>query len=279
MKEKLVLVVWVMLCAVSAKAQFWVGPKVGGQLMTPRYHNEARLDSFNTSSKVNWHAGIAFDYSTKSNFEVHTELVYMRVNNRSRSTEAYETPLSEGGYGGQFVDSRTINHYISAPLMARLVFFKDSKIKLLAQLGPRLSYWLGGTGTLRTDEIYGFGDEEANYNVKFMDLTEEELANTDIPGKFIVSKPNRLQYALDFGFGAIFEFSPTSRAIVDLKYSFGHSFLAFNEGNVLSDAFIYEEDTEYHTNMLVLSVSYMYGYDVMLRRKGRSTSKVKTKRR
>ncbi|UXP31857.1 PorT family protein [Reichenbachiella agarivorans] len=278
-KNKLVLVMCVMMWSTSGYAQFWFGPKVGGQLLTPRYQEEARKDSFNTTSKVNWHAGIALDYSTKNNFEVHTELTYVRVNNRSRSTSAYETSLSAGGLGGQYVDSKTTNHFISAPLMARLVFFKDSKIMLMAQVGPRLSYWLGGTGNLRTDELQENDRDEIKYDVKFMDLTQEELVEANEPNKFIVSKPNRLQYALDFGFGTIFEFSPTSRLILDAKYSFGHSNMAFNEGNKLDGGGLYKEDLEYRTNMLVVSVAYMYGYDVMLRRKGKSTMKVKYKRK
>ncbi|PIB35612.1 hypothetical protein BFP72_09505 [Reichenbachiella sp. 5M10] len=263
----------------SSYAQFWFGPKFGGQLITPQYEHKAHADSFNTSSKINWHAGVAFDYSTKSNFEVHTELVYMRVNNRSVSTSKYETPIDDGGLGGQVVDSKTVNHYLSAPLMARLVFLKDRNIQLMAQMGPRLSYWLGGTGTLSTDELESFGEDQIDYQVKFMDLTEEELEEINEPGTFIISKPNRLQYALDFGFGMIIEPSPMSRIILDVKYSFGHSFLAFNEGNKMSDALLYQEDTEYRTNMLVLSAAYMFGYDSRLSKKGKSTSKVKTKRK
>lgn len=55
--------------------------------------------------------------------------------------------------------------------------------------------------------------------------------------------------------------------------------LSFNDGNLITDAFVYEEDMEYNTNMLVLSFAYMYGYDVVGRRKGRSTSKVGKKKR
>jgi len=263
MKKGLILI-FILLGTLGANAQFWFGPKIGGQLITPRYNNEARKDSFDISSKVNWHAGIALDYSTKSKFEVHTELVYMRVNNRSESTDLFT----------QEVDSKTTNHYLSAPLMARMIFFQASKIKLLAQAGPRLSYWLGGKGTLRTSEIIQFGDEEIEYDIMFADLDEEALQSTDITGKHLITKPNRLQYALDIGFGGIWEISPNQRVILDAKYSFGHSYMSFNDGNLITDALVYEEDMEYNTNMLVLSLSYMYGYDVVGRRKGKSTSRV-----
>lgn len=280
MKEKLVLIIGVLcFSGFAANAQFWFGPKVGGQLLMPRYEHKAREDSFKTTSKVNWHAGIAFDYSTKSNFEVHTELVYQRVNNRSTSTRAYETPIDDGGLGGQYVNSKTINHFLSAPMMARLTFFKDSKIMLMAQAGPRLSYWLGGSGTLETDELQGFGEEQITYKIMFKDLTEQELENGSWPGKHVISKPNRLQYSIDFGFGTVVEFNPTNRLIADLKFSWGHSFMSFNDGNKLNDAILYKEDMEYNTNMLVLSVAYMYGYDVQLRRKGKSTFKIKNRRR
>ncbi|MCV9385428.1 hypothetical protein [Reichenbachiella ulvae] len=279
MKEKLLVIVCVMLCSGAVHAQFWFGPKVGGQLLMPRYDHEARVDSFKTTSKVNWHAGLAFDYSTKTNFEVHTELVYMRVNNRSRSTDAYETPLNEGGLGGQFVDSKTVNHFISAPMMARMLFFKNSSIMLMAQAGPRLSYWLGGSGVLVSDELKSFGEEQIKYKIMFKDITQEELENTNFPDKHVITKPNRLQYAIDFGFGGVIQFSPSSRLIADVKYSWGHSFMSFNDGNKLNDALLYSEDMEYNTNMLVISFAYMYGYDVKLSKKGKSTNKLGKKKK
>lgn len=254
----------VLLVSLSAEAQFWFGPKVGGQLITPIYNNKARKDSFDITSKVNWHAGLALDYTTKNLFEVHTELVYMRVNNRSTSTDLFT----------QEVDSKTVNHYLSAPLMARMVFFQRSKIKVLAQAGPRLSYWLGGKGSLATSNLIEFGNNEIEYDIVFSDLKEEELLSSNANGKHLITKPNRLQYALDIGFGGVWEIGPTHRIILDVKYSFGHSYMSFNDGNLITDALTYEEDMEYNTNMMVLSMAYMYGYDVMGRRKGKSTSKV-----
>jgi len=266
MKRSLLLVI-VLFTTIGANAQFWFGPKVGGQLITPQYNNQARKDSFDITSKVNWHAGIALDYSTDAMFEVHTELVYMRVNNRSISTDLFT----------QTVDSKTTNHYLSAPLMARMIFLRRSKIKVLAQAGPRLSYWLGGKGTLSTSELIQFGDDKIEYDIMFSDLEQSELESTSIRGKHLITKPNRLQYALDIGFGGVWEMGPSQRLILDIKYSFGHSYMSFNDGNLITDAIDYEEDMEYNTNMMVFSLSYMYGYDVVGRRKGKSTSSIDKK--
>ncbi|MGL1885559.1 MAG: hypothetical protein OCD76_03500 [Reichenbachiella sp.] len=272
MKRGIVLVCVLML-ALGAQAQFWFGPKIGGQLMTPIYNNGGRKDTFDISSKVNWHAGIAMDYSTEQLFEVHTEIVYQRVNNRATNNSSVSAGL---------IDSKTTNHFISTPLMLRMVFLQRSSIKVLAQVGPRLSYWIAGTGEYETDSPLsagGDGDGPYKYKVKFADLSEEELDNFQEEGIHVVTKPNRLQYALDLGFGGIWEISPTSRVIADVKYSFGHSYMAFNDGNKLVGVDNYYEDTEYNTNMMVVSIAYMYGYNVAGRRKGRSTSTIGSKKK
>lgn len=265
--KKLILV-GSLFISFSGYAQFWFGPKIGGQVIFPKYTSSLRLDTFSVSSKVNWHAGIAMDYSTEGMFEVHTELVYVRLNNRTRNKSLYPALL----------DSKTVNHFITAPIMARMMFLRRSRLKFFLETGPRLSWWLGGKGTLKGDFVTELGKESIDYTFIFsnqdVDLIEGEL------GDFFVTKPNRLQYALDFGFGWLFDINPSQRVIADAKVSFGHSFMAFNDGNKFEGAGEeYMEDTEYTTNMIMLSIAYMFGYDPVLTTKGKSTSKVKTKKR
>lgn len=266
MKRLLVLVL--LLVSFSSKAQFWFGPKFGTQIIIPQYQSKTHSDTFKLASKVNWHAGIALDYSTEGHFEVHTEIVYARVNNRTRA----KSPFPD-----QSLDNKTVNHFLTAPMMARVVFMKNSRFKVFVEAGPRLSWWLGGKGSILSDETEENASElgkPQNYDILFLKEDMADINPSDYNNKLIVTKPNRLQYALDFGVGWLFDITPTQRAIVDAKFSWAHSNMAFNEGVAFSNITEYKEDMEYRSHMLMISVAYMFGYNPALNVKGKSTSNV-----
>lgn len=265
---KRILFIGLVFVSFSGQAQFWFGPKVGGQIIIPRYQAAAHADSFKVSSKVNWHAGIAMDYSTEGAFEVHTELVYVRQNNRVQPKDIFPD---------QSLDNQTVNHFITAPLMARVVFLKNSRFKVFVEAGPRLSWWLGGTGTIisdETEESASIPGEAVKYDYLFLDKELEEINVGDYTDKLIVTKPNRLQYALDFGVGWLFDVTPTQRVIVDAKISWAHSNMGFTDGTQFSNINEYREDTEYRSHMFMVSIAYMFGFNPELTLKGKSSSNV-----
>ena len=257
-----------MLVSISSQAQFWFGPKFGTQIIVPQYQAKAHADSFRVSSQVNWHAGVAMDYTAEGRFEVHTELTYVRTNNRVRAKDLYPDITT---------DSKSTYHFLSSPLMARVVFLKNSRFKVFVEAGPRLSWWLGGKGSFISDETEQNASvlgERVNWNVLFLKEELEEVVAGDYEDKLIVTKPNRLQYALDVGVGWLFDITPTQRAIVDAKFSWAHSNMAFNDGTTFSNIPIYQEDMEFRSHMVMISVAYMFGYNPALTAKGKSTSNV-----
>lgn len=270
---KRLVLVGLLFISFSGYSQFWFGPKIGGQIILPKYQVAAHTDSFRVSSKVNWHAGIAMDYSTEGAFEVHTELVYLRMNNRVQPKELFPD---------QSLDNKTVNHFLTAPLMARVVFMKNSRFKVFVEAGPRLSYWLGGRGTIvsdETEENASVPGEPVDYDILFINEELDEINTGDFTDKLIVTKPNRLQYALDFGVGWLFDITPTQRVIIDTKISWAHSNMAFTDGTKFSNINEYREDTEYRSHMFMVSVAYMFGYNPALTAKGKSSSRVGNKKK
>ncbi|MEO9966644.1 MAG: outer membrane beta-barrel protein [Reichenbachiella sp.] len=265
---KRLLFIGLLFVSFSGHAQFWFGPKIGGQIIVPRYQAAAHADSFRVSSKLNWHAGIAMDYSTEGAFEVHTEIVYVRVNNRVRPKSIFPD---------QSLDNKTVYHFITAPLMARVVFMKNSRFKVFVEAGPRLSYWVAGSGSIvsdETEENASIPGESVDYDILFLNRDLEDVNVSDYTDKLIVTKPNRLQYSLDFGVGWLFDITPSQRVIVDSKISFAHSNMAFNDGTQFSNILQYNEDTEYRSHMFMVSIAYMFGYNPALTAKGKSSSNV-----
>ncbi|WP_109830614.1 outer membrane beta-barrel protein [Reichenbachiella versicolor] len=281
--------------AVIAKAQFWFGPIVGGHLSYYDFLDPKREDYVDVAAQVSYHAGLAMDYSTESAFEVHGELRYTNIRiNTNGFADVFGIDPDTGAPTEETVSvnvarSEMVNHMLTMPIMARLILFQRSKIKFLGEVGPQLSYWLASTGTLRADGLVESGQEKIDQKVKFGTFDEVQESVEDNTS-FVVSKPNRLQYGLGVGFGALWDITPERRVIVDAKYFIGHSIMAFNDGNggvmapadpddlTIPNELGYVEDTEYQTNVFSISVAYMFGWNPVLNRKGRSTSSVGRKK-
>ena len=296
----------IMLIASGVKAQFWFGPIGGFHISHYNFLDQTRKSNVKVPAQASYHLGLAMDYSTESAFEVHTELKYsnIRVNSSASTINPGYVDQATGQYieeptRVQIARSEMVHHVLTLPAMARVVLFQRSKVKFLGEVGPQLSYWLGSSGKLRTDVLEEFGEiggesgrSHLKQTVVFSKIEETPDVSTDL-SKFYVSKPNRLQYGLGVGIGAVWDITPERRVIVDAKYVLGHSIMAFNNGNggvmaseeqsltdrTLTNEIGYVEDTEYQTHMFSVSAAVMFGWNPNLSKKGRSTSKISRQQR
>lgn len=261
------LLVLLNLVTLEGYSQFWVGPTVGGQLTTHKYTEPKRTDTFDIASDFNWHAGVVMEYQTGGVFAVHTEITYMQF--KTKTTSSAPAPMGDPG-----MYSNATHRFLTVPMLARAQFGRGA-VKFFVNAGPRLSYWLGSNGTVYTSEFEANAVEPIDYKVAFGDFGEFANSTDDFQ---VIEKPNRLQYSLDFGTGVLIDITDEQRILVDVRYSFGHSIMAFNSGNAfnnipqgqLSDGG-YTEDMEYKNSMIMFSVGYLFGYSPSNQRKGSST--------
>jgi hypothetical protein len=264
----ILLAVLLNLVAFQAFSQFWFGPKIGGQLTTHKYQEPLRLDTFNVESDFNFHTGIVFEYQTPGMFAVHTELTYMQV--KTKSTSPFDSAMS----------ASATHHFLTVPMLARAVFGRGP-LKFFVNGGPRLSYWMSGKGDVYTSDFEENASPPMNYKVGFGEASDFEGSSDNYQ---VMSKPNRIQYSLDFGGGVIFDISEEQRILLDIRYSFGHSIMGFNSGNSFNNINNgrlseggYTEDMEYQNSMFMFSVAYLMGYSPTKQRRGQSTSTIKRK--
>ena len=259
MKKLILLSISIMFFAHCADAQFWFGPKVGVQRTNYKYRDDNHSNLYNVDVGLNYNVGVAIEYSTTGAFEIHTEIVYQRVSNKVTNKEFLDPIVSESTY-----------NYISAPLLMRAVF-GTPPFNFYVNFGPRLSYWLGGSGSYFSDEFSDFSDDPRKYDIVFAEPTQNLVVQGDA---FFIPRPNRLQYAFDFGGGLLLGINENQRVMIDVRYSFGHSNMAFNDGSDLGNLFNYDEDLEYAHRMMIFSVAYVFGYDIQAKKKGRSTRRI-----
>lgn len=271
MKRNLLLGV-VFLSSFSCFSQYWFGPKIGINYIDHVFQESTyESDSFNVPRNFNFQAGLAMSYTASEMYSVYGELLYERIGKE----------VTDKLTGGEITKTEMTNHFISAPVMLRVTLGR-LPFHYYVNGGPRLSYWIAGSGKQDLEEFEEFLTDEdgnpiiVNYKVVFnsSNFSEEEDRSTAF-----VSKPNRLQFGLTVGGGIFFDVQGENRLQLDFRYTWVHSNMGTNNGeqdlNFVNDN--YRENFEYYHNIATIGVAYLFGYDSNLRRKGKSTNKKSNK--
>ena len=270
MKRNLIAGV-LLLSSFWSYSQYWFGPKIGLNYIDHVYQESTyEKDSFNVPENFNFQAGVAISYTATGLYSVYGELLY----------ERYGKKVTDRQTDGEIVKTEMTNHFISAPVMLRVTLGRIP-FHYYVNGGPRLSYWLGGSGKQDLAEFEEFlTDEDGNplivdYNVTFN--SSNALAG-DRSTAF-VSKPNRLQFGLTAGGGIILDVKGENRLQIDFRYTWVHSNMGTNNGteDINFENETYRENFEYYHNIATVGVAYLFGYNSDLKRKGKSTSKKSNK--
>lgn len=254
-----------------ANAQYWFGSRFGISYIDHVYQDEDYEDDFDVQPNLNISAGAAFSYTASDLYAVYGELTYDRI---GKSVKDITTDGSQ-------VNTTMTNHFISAPVMLRINLGKVP-FHYYLNGGPRISYWLAGSGTQLLAEIAEnsanpeFPEESIiDYNIVF---DREKVTSVD---RNFVSRPNRVQFGLTVGGGVFFDMQDDSRLQIDFRYTWVHSNMGINnEEEDIGFVFeSYRENFEYYHNIATIGVAYMWNYDAKLTRKGKSTNKESNKKK
>lgn len=249
-----------------AKCQFWVGPKIGGQITTHKYADDQYEDLYTVEKDFNMHFGLAFEYTTEGHFAAHVDLIYQKVTNTLKNNpdavNVDNVPIING------VSLEANYHYISTPILLKAVF-GVSPFTYYVNFGPTVSYWLKGNGKYFEDELEEFLIESpVSYDVVFGSSIDESATAFTSRN---VQRPTRLQWGFTAGGGVQFDVNSNQRIQVDLRYTFGHSNMGFN---VEENNPFFQQNVEFSNRMVVFSVAYLFGYDPSAKRKGASNSRL-----
>ncbi len=251
----------VCFCTV-AHGQYWFGPKGGIQRTDFIYQDSKyKSDSFEVSSDYSGQFGLVLIYQASEKYAVHAELNYERLNKQVTNKDEDEIPIF----------SKTRFHYLTIPFSLRWNFGREP-VHFYVAGGPKLSYWLGGSGEILLDEFNEARTVDAPipYSLHFR---QSKGGDSD---KRSIVEANRLQYGLQVSTGVYFDIVTGGRLLVDLRYSFGHSNMGFNDNSDFTFE-TYEENFEFRNYSLSISLAYLFEYNVALQRKGSSTNKLSKK--
>ncbi len=268
----LLIVSFLLLTVSGTFGQYWFGPKVGVSYIDHNYQNRNYEDTFDIAKDVNFQVGAAFNYTATDMYSVYVELMYEKI----------DKTVKDISTGGDEVRTSMTNHFITIPAMLRVTLGKVP-FHYFINGGPRLSYWVAGSGRQFLEEfIEQLPDPERvdlatrDYKVVFNRDNVEPNGNTAF-----IRKPNRVQFGLTVGGGIFFDIQGGGRLMLDARYTWVHSNMGANSGSrdTNFDYENYRENFEYSHNIASVGIAYLFGYDSDLRRKGRSTNRESNKKK
>jgi hypothetical protein len=257
----------------STNAQILVGPVVGGQINGMVFDDKSNKDLYKLKPMLNFHAGasISFRALAQKRFFLQTSILYSQ-----------KSKLLESN-GNENTRNETKYRYIDMPILYTAEFKaklgREKVYKWYFGVGPTISYWLGGKGVLIHSDLNENIINPPNYDLSYkITFKGDSLVESD---EMNIQEPNRIQLGLNAAVGLIFEPYGQHKIMVAARYAFGQSFLAKSGDGVFGypGELYYEDELQVRSRELVLSLHYYLDLKTDQRKKGKSTSKVKSSKR
>lgn len=264
----------VVLAGLNLKsaAQILVGPVVGGQMSWVTFTEKENRTLYGSNPGLTFSAGGSISFRMTKRVYLQGSALYTQKN---KNLSGRLDPLFSNKAKLNFIDLP-----ISFTKEFKMKFGKGKYYNLYLGAGPTVSYWLGGRGRLTSSDL-----NENTINPPAYDLPYKITFNDnpdEIPfGTMNVVNANRIQLGLNFTAGLVFEPLRAQKFMLTIRYEAGHSYFAPDtDGDYgLEGTLFYEDDLQSRPQSAGVSLYYFIDLKTEERNRGKSTSKVKTKKR
>jgi hypothetical protein len=250
----------VLLITESVYAQFLIGAEAGGNLSWTSFGDKELKDAYNIDPVFGYSAGAHVAFRVRKRFFLHTSFLY------STKGKVEKSDLNN-------LYNKARYNYVEVPI-AYTIDFKgklggNKEFKYFLGIGPTISYWLGGKGTIENADTQESGGGAQQYKIVFGKEGTDAAQN-----EMVVEDPNRIQLGLNFSSGIIFEPIRDQVFSLILRYELGHTFLGKEKPGIFGATY-FPESMKIRNSGVRLSVAYLLDTKIDQRKKGKSTIKHK----
>jgi hypothetical protein len=237
------------------------------QKLTPKYQLGFKAAFIEYKSRFNFSEDEElYDQKYRSGFQVGGVLDLPLANVFHFYTEIYYAMKGKKTYiTSSGLTNNARYHYIEAPILLRFSFNGGSvpsgNLKWHIDVGPSISYWLGGKGYLQA------GGPKSDYKVKFGNPPEN---NSDF-GAMYITNPNRWQWGLNAGVGIDYPVTKGQIVFVDFRAGFGSTDLGKFDSRAELPVLGFSDSMQVRYLEFVLSVAYTFEIHWISTLKGKST--------
>jgi hypothetical protein len=244
----------------SAGAQeFSLGIKAGPLVTRSVIADKFDRKDFSQKNKYGFLAAGLIIFPLKSNYSFETEVGFSQ---RGRKI------LSQGD---SWTNSATY-YFLDASMLLRRTFplriRKNVPMLWFANLGPNISYWLGGHGKIGVTQLQ-------SYDIVFGPMPVEP-SEPDFD-KMYLTNVNRWLFGVNIGVGFIAPLKKSRKLLTELRFTSGHTFY----GKTTSASWRtlgFTDNLRANEKFLSLSVAYISDFNLREAKKGKSTLDKKIRR-
>ncbi|HMQ00497.1 MAG TPA: porin family protein [Cyclobacteriaceae bacterium] len=244
------LLVGLIISPLALSAQkFQVGPRIGPLLSFNNFGDNEARESFDTFIKPGFIAGVMVGFPLKDNFSFVVDANYAQ---KGRTLLFYERAWK---------NSVTHNHLEGSMLVRKAFDFEFSKGvpgKAFVNIGPNVSYLLGGSGSVSTVAV------TQRYTIVFNELPTADFT------KMYYNNFNRWMFGLDVGAGFSAPVSKDHQLLTELRFLFGHTYFGQEDSSYI-DLLGFIDNMKANYRVISISLTYVIEQDLKNNRKGKST--------
>jgi hypothetical protein len=257
--NKIWLTILIILSANTfIKAQkFDIGILAGPQAYKVSFQDKDDRDIYKSKIKLGYRVGGYIIFPLENDFAWSTELFYSK---KGRKIEN----LIDGNINDAVYNFVELSFLIRKQFDLNII--EKVKGKWFFTFGPNINYWLNGRGVWNDRDIY-------SYSVKFEDREFGDLENN------YVIDGNRWLFGIDIGIGIDTPIINSQKFETEIRFTLGQTFLGTKDGSIPNNNFFFDDNLRSNYRSLSLVLRYGLGIDMKNAKKGKSTFKVKRKRR
>jgi hypothetical protein len=235
--------------------KYSVGIKAGPLMNWTSFGDKEDKDNFSSGIKIGYSAGMLVSFPLKHDFDFFAEGAYSQKGRRLKFQS--DTWVNNSSY--KFID-------LTMLLRKSYTFRLEKNIpsQWYFNIGPEVSYWLSGKGTIAVD---GPGYP---YTIVF-DKTPDASFET-----MYVNDANRWLFGLAIGVGFRAPLLRNQHINTEIRFVSGHTYLGKKDSSHI-EILTFEDTLKTNLKVLNINVSYTLDFDVQQSRKGKSTLDKKMK--
>jgi hypothetical protein len=247
------------------KAQFLVGPIVSTQVSWVTLDNDDLNDFYSLTPKIGFQVGGGIAFRVQKRFFLNASLLYSL---KQKQVNGKRDPL---------LANKVTFTSIDMPILYTAEFSgkigRSKAFKWFVGIGPTVSYWLGGSGSIVSADAVDAGIADENSPLDY----EIVFGRTDPSArdKMFVEDANRIQLGLNFATGAVLEPHGLNKIMLTARFEMGHSFFSDNSTGVFPAITDYQDALRSRNMSIILSAAYFIDLKTSQRKKGKSTIKKK----
>ncbi|MDH5379629.1 MAG: PorT family protein [Cyclobacteriaceae bacterium] len=245
----------------SSAQKFTVGVKGGVQGYTMRYQQKDIRDVFHNRFKGGFLGGLVIGFPLPADFSFIAE---SQLSVKGRKVRFNQSTL-DPSYA--WVNNSTY-YFIENSLLLRKEFpvsFYDFHSSWYFNVGPNISYWMGGNGVLTTTT----STTGLNYKMVFTDSVYYDPRSINFNEMQVVDA-NRWLFGLDFGVGFMTHVLGNQRFFSEVRFTYGHTYLGQSySANLYVLGF--DDNLRNAYRSLNVTLGYAISLDLRDQRKGKST--------